>query len=607
MAATSKYHITLESSAGVFGFLTKRFSSRQKPDSLFGSRFSTGDITYSTMNRWQRFAQTTWIGGAFQKYLEDKTKFRLSRDVDILSHGEIKLSRKLSTAKHAGASPILKAIRFNGATYWIEGQYIKYTVDAYAHVATSKDFGSAEAPTDLAIFNGELWAAVGDFGLWHHDTSDHTTWAEQLDTAATVPCNYLQAWGDNLYLTYTNKFISFDASAFTEIKDFATGGDSVYFLKKPVVYARSLFVPINISSTEGAGELWEYTGTTFDVVFTGLDPIGQEAIVYNSLLIFVVYGLEKASIKAFNGSTSVTMQSFDVLPGTTVYGTGLRYGTDALYGAGSDKYSDPVSMIVWRDFLVICIKRTATQNTLLIYDTIGWTEYLSLPVGASYYASMWLEERELFVGGSDGDIYKVEDAFSATGYVQGSLWDADLQDITKLFADIVIKHDPLQTGDSIDVWYRSENETGFVFLGSATTVGATKSTIAFPTGASTVKSSSLEYKVVLNSGAGTTSPVIKDIVIRYILSPENDKRVFEYTIEATKKMKLLDGTFETLTPAQIISALWALKTSGELLTLVDENAESHSVVFSDTTPEIVTPFVGDDVLEKYVYIRLFEL
>ncbi len=608
MPATSKYHITIANSDGTFGFITKQYSSRQKPDTLFGSRFSTGDISYSTMSRWQRFAQTSWIGGAFQKYLEDRTKFRVSRDIDILTNGDFKLSKKISAAAlYDGSTPIRKGIRFNGATYFSDGRYIRYTTDDYATVNTSKDFGSGKVCTDLEIYNGELWAAVGTFGLWHHDTSDHTTWAEQQDAAVTVPCDYLQTWGDNLYLVTTNIIQYWDGSAFTTVKDFSSGGDSVYYIKKPREYAGAIYFPINIAATDGVGELWYYNGTTLDVVYTGYDPIGQEIIVYDSLLFFVVYGLDNVTIKTFNGTTVGTLQTFEVAAGITLYGTGLTYGSGALYGAGSDSYLDPVHFSIWRNNLVVVMQRTTTQNAILLYNTLGWTEHISLPVGANYSACLWLEDRSLFIGGSDGDIYKVEFDYASTGFLQGSIWDADLQDINKLFADVILKHEPLESGDSIDVWYRADASQSFVFLGTADTDGAIQSIISFPTGVNSVVTTSFEYRLVLNSADGSTTPIVKDLIMRYILSPENSKRVFEYTIECTKKMKLLDGTFEADAPSEMIANLWGLKTSGELLTLVDEEGDSHTVVFSDTTPEVVTPFAGDTAMEKYVYIRLFEL
>jgi hypothetical protein len=362
-----------------------------------------------------------------------------------------------------------------------------------------------------------------------------------------------------------------------------------------------------VAATDGVGELWYYNGTTLDIVYSGYDPIGQEIIVFDSLLFFVVYGLDTITIKTYNGSVVATIQSLDVAAGITLYGTGLTYGSGAIYGAGSDNYLDPVHFAIWKNHLVAVMQRTATQNTVLLYDTIGWTEYLSLPVGGNYYASLWLEDRSLFIGGSDGDIYKVEVDFATTGFLQASIWDAELQDINKLFADVIIKHEQLQAGDSIDVWYRGDSSQSFVFLGTADTDGAIQSTISFPTGNDSVVTTAFEYKLVLNSANGTTTPVVKDLILRYILSPENNKRVFEYTLECTKKMKLLDGTFETATPSEMIANLWSFKTSGELLTLVDEEGDSHTVVFSDTTPEVVTPFAGDAAMEKYVYIRLFEL
>ncbi|HDK42319.1 MAG TPA: hypothetical protein ENH35_02925 [Candidatus Moranbacteria bacterium] len=609
MSATSRYHITITNSGGTYGFTTKKYSSRQKPDSLFGSRFSTGNINYSTMNRWQRLAQTTWLGGGFQKYWENEAKFRRSNNIDVLTNGEFKLSKKLSgSAKYDGSIKINISIKYNDAIYFAAGRYIYYTDDNWSSVSVSKDFGAGKTCTDLEIYNGLLYAAVGTFGLWYHDTSDHTTWAEQQDTGATVNCDYLRTWGDNLYITYTNVLQYFDNTNFTTVKDFSTGGDANYYIKKPKVYASKLYIPINIAgSITGTGEVWYYDGTNLDIIFQGFDPVGTKMEVYNSRLIFAVYGLDKVTLKQFDNSSVSTLQEFDVEAGITVYGSGIKYGTGALYGEGSDKYDDPINFCIWKNNLVIIMKRSASQNTMLLYDTLGWTEYLTLPTGADYSATMWLDNRDLYIGGSDGDVFKIEATFAENGYLQGSIWDAELQDLNKLFADVILKHDPLQNGDSIDFWYRTDDSQNFQFLGTADTDDAITSTIVFPTGANTVISTKFEYKIVLNSNDGTTTPIIKDVIVRYILAPENAKRVFEYTLEVTKKMKLLDKTMETRSPSEMITELWNLKTSGELLTLVDENADSHTVVFSDTTPEVVTPFAGDTNPENYVYLRLFEL
>lgn len=608
MAANSKYHIAISSSLGEKGFLTKEYSPRQKPDSLFGSRFSTGDISYATMSRWQRFAQTNWMNGAFQKFLEDKSKFAQSNNIDVLTYGEMKLAKSLGTRLYNGAAPIKDGIYFNNAHYFIEGQFIKYTIDNFANVVTSKDFGTGKAPTDLEVYGGKLYCACGTFGLWSHATADHTTWAEVLDVAATIDCEYLKAWGDNLYITYTNIFKKYSGTAITLIKNFSPGGDTTYYPKKPEVYISKLYIPVNVAgSSAGGGQAYFYDGTTMDTIYDGADPIGSKMIVYEAKLLFVIYGLNKVSVKQFNGSSTTTMQSFDIKPGAVLFGSGVKYGSGAKYGAGSDKYLDPVDFNIWNNSLIVTMQRTSQQNTILIYDGYGWSEHISLPVGSNIAISTWIYDRNLFVGDSLGDIYQVGSTYPSSGYLQSSTWDAELQDIKKMFADVVVKHAPILAGDSIEIWYRTNGSGSFALLGSNATVGATTSTLVFPSGALSVVSTELEYKVILNSGDGTTTPIVKDIIVRYILAPDNNKRVFEYTIECTKKMKLLDGTFETRTPGQIINDMWALKQAGELLTLTDENADTHTVVFADTSPEVVTPFAGDDISEKYVYLRLFEL
>lgn len=608
MAANSRYHIKIADSSGEKGFLVKKYSARQKPDSLFGSRFSTGDISYSTMNRWQRFAQSTWIGGYQQKYLEDVTKFKDSKNIDVTEHGNFKLSKKLGSALYTGASSIVAGIYYNGAHYWAEGQYVYYTTDEFVHTYTAKDFGAGKVVYDLEIHNGKLWATTGANGLWYHSTSDHTTWTEQKDGADTINCFYLKSWGTNLYITYTNYLKYFNGSTVTLVKNFATGSEAVYYLKKPEVYASQIFIPINlVSSSEGIGTLWYYDGANLDMVYKGMDPIGTKLEVYDARLFFVVYGSTRVMIKTYNNSKVETLKTASITQGPTIFGTGLKFGTGIKYGAGSDKFQDPVNMIVWDDLLLIVMNRTNYNNNVFVYDTVGVTEWTSLPVSSTYSATMWVKERNLYFGGSDFIIRKMLSTYTDDGFLQGSIWDANLYDIEKLFADITIKHDLLLTGDSLDIYYRTSLSGDFIYLGSNSTPNTSSFFASFPTGVNTVKSKNLEYKIVLNSNDGTTTPVVQDVIIRYVLSPDNDKRVFNYTIECTKKMRLLDGTFETRTASQVVDDLWSLKSSGELLVLTDENGDTYNVIFSDTTPEVVNPLPGDTLLESYAYITLFEM
>jgi hypothetical protein len=560
------------------------------------------------MNRWQRKAQTTWLGGAYQNYWEDDTKYRASLNVDVLTHGEIKLSKKLGSALYSGNSEIKVGIYFNGAHYWAEGQYIKYSSDNFATTHTSADFGVGNIVTDLEIWDGKLWAAVGTAGVHYHGRADHTTWAELEDSGNTISCDFVKGWGDNLFITYTNTLKYYNGSTITLVKDFASGSDNTYFLKKPNVYASKLYIPINADgSSVGKGEIWYYDGTDLDIIFSSYDPVGGNTVVYDGYLIFVVYGLEKMMLKKYDGSKVVNIHSLDVLSGSAIFGTGLKFGSGVVFGAGSDKFEDPINFMVWNENLMFSVKRSASQNNIFIYDTYGFSEYMALPTGPNYVASLWIYDRDLFIGGNDNVIYMLGSEYKDDGWLQSSVYDADLQDINKLYADIMIKHAPMKTGDSIEVWYRTNEDGGFNYLGVGDTLNSVETTLPFPIGSTTVISRSLEYKLVLKSANGSTTPIVKDVIVRYILAPDNSKRVFEYIIEATKQMQLLDGTFETRTPEEIIADLWALKTCNELLVLTDEDNNTYSVVFADTSPEIVTPFAGDEVTEKYVYVRLFEL
>jgi len=475
MSANLKYHITLSNSDGEKGFLFKKYSARKRPDSLFGSRFATGDPTYSNMSRWQRFAQTSWLNGAFQTYLEDITKFKGSSNIDCLTSGEIKISRALSSKLYdEGADVIRKGLYFNGVHFWSEGRYIKYSSD-FVSASVSKDFGAGIECTDLAIYNGELFAAIGT-QLWKLPVADYTSWTEEKFSAASIPADYLRTWGDYLYISSKNKFSRWDGTAYTVIKDFSTGAANAYFVKKPTIYAGQVIIPVNTEGTSnGYGQVYFYNGTDFDIIYEGYDPVGHKCIVYDSRLYFVTYGKYKCTIKEYNGSQTVTKQTFPISAGTTLYGTALLYGSGALYGQGADRYEDPVEFSIWNETLMIVIKRTFSQNNIIAYDGFGFSNYVKLAPGSGVSATMWVYNRDLYIGDSDGDIYRLTDSFNSDGILQSSIWDAEMQDIKKLFGDITVKHEGLVDGDSIEVFYRLEADGEFISMGSSDVAGSIES------------------------------------------------------------------------------------------------------------------------------------
>lgn len=126
----------------------------------------------------------------------------------------------------------------------------------------------------------------------------------------------------------------------------------------------------------------------------------------------------------------------------------------------------------------------------------------------------------------------------------------------------------------------------FVEAGASDIVGSTSATFVLPAGA---VGKVIGLRVELSTQDPTRSPVVYDLVLRYVLAPEVKREwVFNARLEGTPEVPMvrLDGTPEPDTGAQVAQALWDLRGQKGPLTFVDLDGTIYTVWFTELREEV---------------------
>jgi len=618
MPATSKYTITLTTpTLGTVGFTVKNYGAKEKPDSPFASRFATGSPDYSTFGRRQAWATSDWSGGNAQEFMEDERKFYTSYNIDVNKFGKIQLANDWTSAYLAqlGLAVTGLPVTYNGYIFIPCGRYVKYaTATNFSDLATAKDFGVGKSVSDLEVYSGELYAAVGSYGIWKTNTTDVTTWAEVQNGGATEPANYITTWGDNLFYTYVNLFAYYDGTDFQDVREWSTT-HNVYYPQKPIPYRGAMYFVMKYDSADtGKSELFYYNGADeLYAVFQSEQTMSKYLIEYNSLIHFIVFRKDGFDVYQSDGTTHSSLKFVEDRKGTIKYGTGLIYGTEHQYAEGGETFSENAIFIKYNDKLYLNVKTTDSPNKTYVYDaTIGaFSRYSNFPVGnsISYVYFIWNGLLHYVDTSTDGNIFRLESKYKASGQLVSSKFDAGLHELNKMFLRAKLTNESLPASTSILLYYQLEGQSSWTLVASNTTEGTFnfEGNIDTATSSGDYTGKKIQYKLELSTSDTDNTPVVNDVIFEYILSYDI-KRVFDYTVIADKKIRLLDDTFDTRTPEEIRDALFAIKDSNEFITLVDEHGDSHAnITFSDDTPLKNTQAPNDAIPEHYFYVSLIKL
>lgn len=221
-----------------------------------------------------------------------------------------------------------------------------------------------------------------------------------------------------------------------------------------------------------------------------------------------------------------------------------------------------------------------TNVGIWVFDRRGITLAHTIS-GVTGYRCFAVVNGLLMVGtGDNGYVYKLNPSvYKTQGYYQSSYFDANLPSIDKLYKEVTIRHDPLVTGQTINVYYKFKESDSWTQLttGADNSVGAIEQTLSFASG---IYSKKVTLKIELNTTNTANSPKLTEVIMKYTLYPPL-KWQWNLRLKAKQGMILLDKTTDARTAEQIRGTLEALMNSQQLYTYVDIDGTSYDVLVND--------------------------
>jgi len=244
-------------------------------------------------------------------------------------------------------------------------------------------------------------------------------------------------------------------------------------------------------------------------------------------------------------------------------------------------------LATWNQALWVAYQ-DASGLGLLRFDGTAWSRPVSglggdAPRKLAVYASqLYLSTFRTGLG----TLWRTTGTYRSSGYVESGLFDAGLPGLTKVARSATVFHAALAAGQGVQLQYRFEATGAWTTLGTSSTVGATTATFAF-SGATSWKS--VAWRVVLAGPGGASTPVVREVLIRYAVQPSVAREwEFPIILEGTAELPLvrLDGSAEPQSGVQLAAALWASKAQTGPLTFIDLDASSRTVWFEELQEEI---------------------
>lgn len=527
------------------GYIIKKQTYVKALQQPFVDQMVDHEPTVSDFSFWKFFLQSDWSGGFDEIQLVAPNVFYASSNIDIhYKNGEFRLFKTLSSDLATGviSTDITVPLQFNGKFYLLAGRYVYVSTDGTTF-SEAKDLGSGKTGSDMTVHNGQLYVACGASGFYSFDGS---TWSS-ISTAFTP--DYLTTWwnGNTETLIGTDdnvvKSSVDDGANWTTVKTFSA--DETIYIKKPIVYLKKVFFFASKgASTSAPHTLYLYDGLNVLDFWETEHDVAVRPHVYLNRLWWVVIAKNYETVYSFDGS--------EIVPEFQINDT---------------NHTVPVNWCNFDDKMWLSFKHTqASSNYVIAYDGEKWSKPLLITSTANEYYSMGVFKNNIYFCHNDGVVKNLATTYSASGTLDSSELDMNLMNIDKLGMDIIVNFDKLAANCSVRADYQLDNS------GSWTQAGATFSTAngtraIFPFAANT-KFKKMQYRITLASSDGASTPVVKDVIIRYI--PLADVRYkWGFDILAINDIRLLNSVKETKTGEQLIAELHNSKEKQQVLDFED--------------------------------------
>lgn len=211
---------------------------------------------------------------------------------------------------------------------------------------------------------------------------------------------------------------------------------------------------------------------------------------------------------------------------------------------------------------------------------LGWSTPSVLVAGGAVGA-LGVYRGELYLardGTGAATIYRRDAAvLRNSGVCELSDFDGGDPGVEKLLRRLVVTHEALASGESVRVEYRLVGGA-WVELGRSETVGSTSKTLEFAAG---TRARVVGLRLGLWSGSSASGPVVTGVSLEYGAAVVAKRR---WRLEARCEgvpgamLRLLDGTSESRTGAELSGLLWAAREK-EVVSFEDLDGAGYTVWF----------------------------
>jgi len=530
-------------------------------------RFGTGELEYSDFNKFQFQAQTDWSTGFNNRFSTGKedSGYWDGDYVDTTEFGRVKMAPKFAHITAAANTGVVTNIKsYKGSAFFgvsdSPDSYVYSWIGSGSTLTQQAQLTGLAEIIDMEVYNNILYTSAGN-GVYQYTGA---AWSALAQSA-----HYMQTLGDTLYASLGQTMQSFDGT--TWATEYAHTG---WYINQMKTWREKIYYLATDSASRSTGSrsktsLWSYDGID-RLQLADFDEAARTHMEYhNNKLWFVIGGI----LKSFNGESVV--DELDVID---------RYNKQAI-GVNANAGNEVGDGLMAADKKLFSLLNDTSATTKVIANggfgfspMIGAHSALISAMGTLNQIND--QDDSLLVGDINGNAFFLDESqYSTTNVTQlESGWiDMGFPNVDKLFRSMAFYCDSLPSRTRIQLQYQLDDTGTWVNITATGVTGSTDGELQF---GDTIKGKRIKYRIQLTSETGTATPVINDIVIKYLISPDVKKR-WVVGVALSDNIERMDRTSELKTAKQLLSQLWASRKKKAVVEFQDIDGSKYDVLMND--------------------------
>ena len=569
------------------GYIIKEGTYVAAKRPVAADQFRTGDVSYENLSDQQAWAQSDWRGGFNQVLDADRSKFLYSENLDFpTSDGAFKVTNKFSAMFADSGSNV--RVDPNAA---VKTRFSKYSTTNDWFIAGNSTLSYQQSDASFSVIanlSGVIVDTISTADKLYVSVADHDIlWASSNPTAAASWTAELSGNGytpadmaivnDQFYFTNASRTLfKYDGTGSTGVVNIRQFNK--YLIMNIVEFNGRLYLGCRDAQNLNKCVLKVFDGSTDYDLYTWDNTSTSNSsfdvmVAFNGKLYWNIVGYtSKGSIYSFDGQNIVEELVLD----STRNGLNAAYyswlPTDLTFNGFHD------AVIVNGLLYIVGTYNSkpvlgSTASSINIFATNGSFWYQSFvryansdPQTATLVTNNNKYLEAISPTSPWNSFYNTltqysYSAYQNTGKITSSIIDMDLFSLDKQVNQMEVYHSALPLGSYVKntLFFYADNATNNATATvTNTNVGSNLTVLKIPNTYPIAKK--FNYEVQLSAGNSAT-PIVTDVVLRYVLNPTY-KKVWTFDVIVVDNLELQDGSKETRTSTQIRKDLETAASKG---------------------------------------------